>query len=452
MTTPLTEKEISQLKGLGGGLEGFAGTTDPGELASLRKEIANVAPSSAGTSFDFESFQKKLESAKSTALKIQEGLKSLKEQQTTDISGVVADSSKVINDENNIKNDIKNLSTSTEPQAAAKEASSNILKLLDEENKRLEQQRKTEVEDIERRAGEAKVATEKAQEREKGTFRVTLARIGGFLGPSASAVGALTNLATEHRSELAALEGKKNAAIQAANSAINDKQFDIARLKADEIKSFEQEIEDRRNTFFDQSLKVIKERRQQQENAQQAMEKFRDDARTSLNNIITNFGGVDIDALDDATREQLLELADVAEMPIGLLTTPTLKEKGQEATQRQREISNAVALANLQLRQDSLNLSLTKFAESEKLSPLDAQRLGLPRSLVGMSENQIEEQLKSDEIPGWFVELQESKTTETLTKEAIIAKWDAFRNEILKSNPINYYGGIGLPPPSDVTE
>lgn len=108
------------------------------------------------------------------------------------------------------------------------------------------------------------LATQQAgeQKKEVGTTTSTLARIGGFLGQSASSQGALLNLSQSHRQEQTVLEAKRASALQAANNAINDKQFDLARDKVTEVKNLNNEIEARRNKFFDQAMDMIQEQRQ----------------------------------------------------------------------------------------------------------------------------------------------------------------------------------------------
>ncbi len=436
---PLTEKEVDDLF-----QQGFQeGDFVPGK-GILTPTGTFRDPKQGESGFDFDSFESQVKDAQTSAAKIQEGINKLKDEQNADTTGVVSSSDEVVQEEKSILDEINEAKNAVDTSDLEK-SSQNILDILEQERRAAEAAGAAQVGGINARFQEAKRSTEKAQEREKGTFRVTLARIGGFLGPSASALGALQNLASDHRAEINALRAKRDAAISAARAAVSAKTLQIARLKAQEVKSLEKEIEDRRNDFFDNALSIIKERRQQQENARQAMEKFRDDARQSLNSIITNFGGIDIASLDPATVEQLFELADVAEMPIELLTGRTVK-------QQQNQISNAISAANLSIRQDAFNLSLMKFSESEKLSALDAQRLGLPRGLVGVSENAVEKQLQSPDVPSWYLEMLEDRDQEPENQEALDASWSGFRNEILKSNPLIDFGGVGLPPTGDITD
>ncbi len=179
-------------------------------------------------------------------------------------SGIVSSSDPVVNEEKNITNTVNGLSVPSLSTQSAQAASDSYLNLIDEQQKALELRRQAQIEGINKQFEDAKVSTEDAQNRETGTTNVALQRVGGYLGTQISGVGVLNNLATTHRAEIASLEAKKAAAIQAANSAIDDKQFGFASMKAQEIKSIEADINDRRNKFFDQSLDLIKEQRAQE--------------------------------------------------------------------------------------------------------------------------------------------------------------------------------------------
>jgi len=232
------------------------------------------------STFDVNAFAAQLEAIKQEALKVQEQANKLAEQQqTTESSGITASSAPVVEEENQTINQVQNLInpvlrtplTTTDGEfGGLVTASQEYRNLLDNQIAQLEARRKAEVESIERSFEEQKRLTTESQRKETGTFSSTLMRIGGFLGGSASHTGALINLANTHRQELDALEGKKAAAIQQANNAITDKQFELARLKVQEVKDLEKEIDNRRNKFFDQTMKVIEEERQQEEARRQA--------------------------------------------------------------------------------------------------------------------------------------------------------------------------------------
>lgn len=131
-------------------------------------------------------------------------------------------------------------------------------------NDALEKRRKEQVDSINRQFDITKTGTESAQKNEMGATNTGLVRMGGYLGESGSAQGVINNLGEKQRLEISALEAKRQDAIQTAQNAINDKQFALAQSKANDIKSLEKEINDRKNTFFNQVLNLTQENRAQE--------------------------------------------------------------------------------------------------------------------------------------------------------------------------------------------
>lgn len=406
-----------------------------------------------------DSISRQLEEAKNTALKIQEGVRALgeKEKATVNASNIVRSSDAVVQNEKNTTSLVKMLSVPSVGETQARQASDNYVKMIEAQMKALEKRRAQEIDTINSKFDETEKAAKKEQEREVGTTNVALMRTGGFLGTQISGVGVLNNLAASHRSDIAALQVKRTAAINEANSAIDDKQFRLAQLKADEAKAIDKEINDRRNKFFDQSLKIIEEDRQAEASRATASSKLRDDARSSLSLILSNFGAVGLENLDEGSRAALEELAGYAGVPPTLLSTPTIRQKAQVSLEKQREISNAIARANLALRQQSVDIALERFEMDKKIDESEASRLGLPRTLVGYTEDQLESDLDNDAVPSWFAEyqIQQGLITDINDRNEyskLDDAWFAFRNKVLSTNPLIDFGGLGLPPPITDTD
>lgn len=131
-------------------------------------------------------------------------------------------------------------------------------------NDKLEERRAKQVESINRQFDITKTQTQDAQKKEFGATNAGLIRAGGYLGESGSAQGVINNLGEKQRLEISTLEAKRQDAINAAQNAIDDKQFALASAKASDIKSLEKEINDRKNTFFNQILNLTQEDRAQQ--------------------------------------------------------------------------------------------------------------------------------------------------------------------------------------------
>ncbi len=109
-------------------------------------------------------------------------------------AGIVSSSDPVVANENGIKNTVANLSVPDPNAKAVQDASDNYMKLLQTQQSQLETQRQSEIKAIEGQFGEAKRQTGIQQDKETATTSTALQRIGGYLGGSASAVGALNNL------------------------------------------------------------------------------------------------------------------------------------------------------------------------------------------------------------------------------------------------------------------
>lgn len=216
-----------------------------------------------------------------------------------DLPGVVNSSDAVVQQEKNVVDQVQTLSAPSVATQSAQNASDAYVQFLKDHAAQLEQQRQAQLDAINQQFEEAKKTTGEAQDKETATTAVALQRIGGYLGQSASAVGALNNLAVEHRAEMASLESKKANAINKANAAIDEKEFDNAKALAQEAKDLEQTINDRRNTFFDESLKILQETRLQES----ADQKARQDAFSNQLDIIDRITPTVVSAFQDMTSE-----------------------------------------------------------------------------------------------------------------------------------------------------
>jgi len=121
----------------------------------------------------------------------------------------------------------------------------NDLTYLDEEIKSLQEGLKDELKNINEQAKIDRENLKASQGSETGQTSVGLAAAGGYLGFSGSATGVLLNLAKSHRTELQALESRKQQTIFEAREAARNSQFDLVQLKAQELRNIEQENYDR---------------------------------------------------------------------------------------------------------------------------------------------------------------------------------------------------------------
>lgn len=85
----------------------------------------------------------------------------------------------------------------------------------------------------------------------------------------------------------------------------------------------------------------------------------------------------------------------------------------------------------------------TRYKVSPKITPVgnkltlnEAKSLGLPTSLIGMTEEEIGNQLASDIPQDWFREIKEQELQSSITPEKLKELWNEFRNLILSKAKI----------------
>jgi len=139
-------------------------------------------------------------------------------------------------------------------------------KLLQDRMDALDQRRKDEVAGL--TASYERAINEQGLRQEKdyaGKATNLITAGGGFLGMTGSQSGVLQNLQHTFDTEKTALLSKRDAAIQEAKNAIDDKQFALAKSKAEEARSYEKDLYDRQKDVADQKLSLSREARQQAE-------------------------------------------------------------------------------------------------------------------------------------------------------------------------------------------
>lgn len=262
------------------------------------------------------------------------------------------------------------------------------------------------------------------QEKEFAGRSTQLITAGGYLGSTQSHEGVLANLSQTHKAEVSALTLKKLAAIQEARNAYEDRDYELADKYLKESKDLETNILSARKQFADQALAVQKEKTSEQN-------RIRDDARTALNTIITNFGGVGLENLSPESLSTIGDLADTAGIPRDLLEQGfrTMRERQMEATQDQREFQQMISMANLSIAQSNLALRNMSEDRASSITALDADRQNLPKFMIGMNEDQVAADLRSTTPPSWFKEAESIKSKQTITTQELQNRWNQFRTE-----------------------
>jgi len=132
------------------------------------------------------------------------------------------------------------------------------------------------------------------QEKEVATQIVGLARIGGYLGGSASAMGAMKNLKVEHDRDIAKLEANRKALINEAKVAAKDRNYKAMDQYRKDSQAIKDNIDKRRTEYFAQIDKLSKDIRETTEFEQKQADKTLD--------MIAESGG-------DATIDQISAFA-----------------------------------------------------------------------------------------------------------------------------------------------
>lgn len=151
------------------------------------------------------------------------------------------------------------------------------LTYIDDEIERIGKELNQEIEAINAQAAVDKASLQGQQKSETGQTSVGLANAGGYLGFSGSATGVLLNLAKTHRSELQELDARRQRAIFEAQDAARNSQFDLVKLKAQELKDIEQEEYERKQDYFDRTRAI-----NEKEAARKEKAKVENDIYTAL--------------------------------------------------------------------------------------------------------------------------------------------------------------------------
>lgn len=182
-----------------------------------------------------------LKNAEREALKIQEKVTKLREQEMTAANNTYVSDAPEVQEEKRASEQIKNAGMA----APTREA----LTLMDVELARLKDQLRSEMEVINSDFERQNRDLQEKQERETGATSVGLAQAGGYLGFTGSGTGVMLKLAESHRAELSDLDARRQKAINDARRASAERRFDIVRLKADEIARIDQETYERQEKY-----------------------------------------------------------------------------------------------------------------------------------------------------------------------------------------------------------
>lgn len=321
-------------------------------------------------------------------------------------------------------------------------ASQNYRAELQKQYDALEARRTSDAESINRSFDVAKGKLGDEQTKEKGTFTSTLARIGGYLGDSASAQGALVNLNQKHQFEIGDLEAKRAAALSEARNAVDEKQSALALKKAQEYKDLSKEIQDRKEKFFTQSMQIIKA--EQDKQAEDRLkktadisnaEKIAESTASTLNDYFTSNPNLTPEQKDKAIIEVgnakgidptfvAQALADYRRV---LSTTNPETVREYEYVKSQGQFSGTL-LQYTKLKRDAMRVAST--GGTGTFTAEEANRYDLPKELIGKTEKSVISDLNVAKVPEWFKtsQVRAGHIAKDAPKEEFQAQWETFRN------------------------
>jgi len=175
---------------------------------------------------------------------------------TTGTANPVTGSSPIRADNSSLERGINNLRSSYNSEMA----------LMQEQQQALADRRTQTVNDIKSEFDITSKAQQLGQASDYAARSTNLITSGGgFLGATQSQEGVLQNLRATHEAEKTALFTKREAAINAANIAYEDKDFALAREMSKNATDLQKEIYKRQTDFADQELKIAASNRAQTE-------------------------------------------------------------------------------------------------------------------------------------------------------------------------------------------
>lgn len=164
---------------------------------------------------------------------------------------------------------------------ATTDAHNTYISTLRQEQTALAAQNQAEVSGINADFDSQAAALKTTQEGETAQEANIQQRSGGYLGQGASQTGALISLNQTHVTEQNQLETKRQSAIQAANDAIDTKQYGVAESLAKEAKDYATAIKQNQQDYLDNQIKI----QQAQESAIDSAQKQADASLKALSSL-----------------------------------------------------------------------------------------------------------------------------------------------------------------------
>lgn len=280
----------------------------------------------------------------------------------------------------------------------------------------------------------AKIQEKRQAKDYAGTSTKLVTSGGGFLGYTGSQEGVLQNLKSTFEEEKGALMAKRDNAIQAARSAFDDKQFQLASSLVKEARDTENEIYSRQKDFAENSLALARENRAQTEfDMGLADKKLKAYADIASNNEELSLDNNIVREIDNqfgvpGYTKQYLEIA--RSTALGKTIENDIKLKNSIQTL----INKTPMGKKIVLPDGSVYVGLKKEGTGTSagmISSSIASQLGIP-SLAGKDESDIILSLSLENPPTWYKEYYKisNPTVYTqLTPEQLKTDWKIFTSQ-----------------------
>lgn len=327
-----------------------------------------------------------------------------------------------------------NISKASDPMTPS---STNNLAFLDTYRQTLRENFLDEQASLKASGDSDKTALIDKQNKETGAASASIARMGGYLGNSGSGTGVLLNLESGHRAELMEFDAKRQAALLAAKSAYDTKDFAVASKKFDEVQQIEKDALAAKQKFAETVKK---------QNDQIDIYNTIADGMTDPQKIYEKLGGkVSIDDIHNfLDKSKPATNADAkfkfTNEDMALLMGAGFTKSDTEALQSYVEEhgydEKVRATMTPKERKIADSIYYPKPATGGvggSLTIGDAKALGVPTSLVGRSQAQVIADVQNENPPNWYKEYVVSQWADPhaeVNPEGLKKLWQPFRAKI----------------------
>lgn len=307
---------------------------------------------------------------------------------------------------------------------------------LNDRMTQLEQDQQDAITSINQQFDEAQAEQTATNQKDYAGTSTNLATAGGgFLGYTGSQGGVLSGLKQTFNQESTALAQKRDAAIQQAKSAYDDKSFAVAESLASEAKSYQDDLYQKQKDYASNQLALAQENRSQSEfEGTQASNK--------LQALATADSGTTPITLDPDTAKSIDSYYGVPGFTQQYLDT---SRQAAAATSQDAQQKSDIAVQTLLTKVPAGQtisvggknyVGLKKAATgstSDTISPLIIQQIPQLAPLAGQKQSDIILSLDLSTPPAWFTQTLASQQGPYAPGKAPTVDpqtaWDAFRND-----------------------